>query len=106
MSRSTHRSVRESALYSQQIKEFGETKLLDEALEGVVWALSTKPEYFEPIPGTTLRFVRTIEFERENTGLMPLKIWFRILDDNAVELLSVTADSYEFESDKELTAKT
>ena len=99
MSRSTHRSITESPLYSEQLKEFGEIRHFDEALEGVMWALSTNPEYFEPIPGTTLRFVRTIEFERDGLKLIPLKIWFRIIDENKVELLSISQDWFEYEDD-------
>lgn len=98
MSRSSHRTLKESNLYSEQLREFGNLKFLDEALEGVVWALSTNPEYFQPILNTTLRFVRTIEFEREGFRLIPLKIWFKILDNDHVLLLSITQDAFEYDA--------
>lgn len=72
---STNRSVRESELYYQQLQEFGDVRYLDEVLEALIWAISTKPEEFPVLPNTTLRRARTIEFERDNQTIIPLKIW-------------------------------
>lgn len=91
-----YRSIRETPLYSQQLSEFGDIKVLDEALEGVMWALARNAEHFPEIPNTNIRCIKTLEFERSNTLLLPLKIWFTIIDENTVLLLSISQDTIEY----------
>lgn len=94
-----NRNIEESPEYLEELEKYGEIKYLDEALSGVMWALSIKPEYFPEIPNTNIRFVRTIEFEREGYSVVPLKIWFTIIDETKVLLLFITPDTMEFDFD-------
>lgn len=60
---------------------------MDDALEGVRWTLATKADLYPIIPGCrSLRAIRTDEFSRI-TGVSPaLRVYFRIANDDLVEL--------------------
>lgn len=60
---------------------------MDAALDGVRWALATNADLYPIIPGRrSLRMIRTDEFFRD-TGFSPvLRIYFRIMSGDLVEL--------------------
>lgn len=60
---------------------------MDAALDGVRWVLANNADLFPVLPGcNSLRVVRTDEFARTG-GLSPaLRVYFRILSDDLVEL--------------------
>lgn len=93
----TLRSIEESPLYSQQVQAIGDVRHMDEALEGVIWALSKNAELFPELPNTNIRVIKTREFERKRFSVTPLKVWFTILNENTVRLLSITTISDEFD---------
>lgn len=60
---------------------------MDDALEGVYWALTTKAEIYPILPGCrTLRVIRTDSFPRTGGRSPALRIYFKIIDDTLVEL--------------------
>ena len=82
----------ETETFVQQAKEFGDDDAIQELIEGVLWAISKSPDRFPTIPGTKLQFVRTIEFDRGGSTFVPLKIWFKCIDDHQIEILSISQD--------------
>jgi hypothetical protein len=86
----TLRTIEESDLYSQQLDELGNIQYMDEALEGVVWALAKNAELFPEIPNSNIRCIKTREFVRKGFKIVPLKIWFTILSEDRILLLSIS----------------
>lgn len=87
---SKHRTITESALYTKQISQLGNVKDFDEALQGILWALSLNPGVFDQINGSaSIRIAKTTGYRRNNIDLPPLRILFCIEDDDHVELLAI-----------------
>ncbi len=84
----------ETPLFTQQLKEFGDSPAIKQLIDGVLWAISKGPERFPTIPSTKLQFVRTIEFSWGDS-LIPLKIWFTCIDEDQIEILSIGQDAIE-----------
>jgi hypothetical protein len=83
------REIVENHLYADQLGRLGDIERLDDALSGSVWAISNLAEEFPIVPGTTaLRVVKT-EKLKVRGGMVQLRIWFTILNENQVELLFV-----------------
>jgi hypothetical protein len=80
------RGIVESPQYSQERDAIGPSvERLDEALVGVLWALSHDPEHFELIPGTrNLHRVLTDPFP----DVPALRIWYSF-DQQQVTLHSI-----------------
>ena len=78
-----NRTLVETDDFTNQLHELGDLERLDDALTGVYWALSTKPEVYDPVH-RDIRVLKT-----DPLGELPaLSIRFRIRDDT-VELLHV-----------------
>lgn len=78
-----NRTVIESDVFKDQLRGLGVPVRVDDALMGVYWALSTKPEVYDPI----VRDVRLLKVSPLG-GLPALTVRFRI-DGDTVELLHV-----------------
>jgi hypothetical protein len=60
---------------------------VDDALEAVRWTLATRAELYPILPGCrALRAIRTDEFSRTTGNTPALRVYFRILTDDLVEL--------------------
>lgn len=60
---------------------------MDEALEGIFWTLSTNADIYPVLPGCrSIRAIRTDHFARPFGYLPVLRIYFRIISDDLVEL--------------------
>ena len=80
------RGILESDDYSEQCKTFGVTiKRLDEVLQIATWAISRDAEAHELVEGTPLR----VRFIEPYPGVPRLRIFFRIVDDNNVEMMGI-----------------
>lgn len=80
----------ESELFTWQLEEIASHRYVDEALIGFWSAVCTNPEAFPIVPGRReLRLAKTGAYTRDGIEVPPLRLWFRILDENSVELLSV-----------------
>ncbi len=74
---------------------------MDEALNGVAWALATNPEQGLRIPNSNLWLIKTIGHEIEGHYIAPLYIWYSIPDRTKVELLAITkAPLSEYEEEE------
>ena len=77
----------ESKNYLNELGKIGDYKRLDDALTGVIWALSNNPKVYGVVEGMKdVRLLKTDSF-----GDLPkLMIWFRIDEvDGRVELLMI-----------------
>lgn len=75
-----HRTIRESALFTESLAALGDMQRADDAMSGVVWALSRKPEAYDPV-FQDVRLLKT-----DPLGDMPaLSVRFKIVDANTVE---------------------
>lgn len=81
----------EDPLFTEQLQHLGDIKVLDDALSGLMWALSTKPFVYPILPGThKLRVAKTHICQREDIIIPALRIWFIIKEEEeTVQLLSI-----------------
>ena len=79
-----NRTIIESENFTNQLQELGNLARLDDALTGVCWALSTKPEVYDKV----FRDIRLLK--TDPLGELPaLSVRFKIRDKDSVELLHV-----------------
>jgi hypothetical protein len=86
------REVIEAATYRDQIGRIGGHQYFDIVVETLIWGIATNAEAFDPLPGfPELRMAMgSHPFERH-----PIKILFRIVDDERLELLWIELESTE-----------
>lgn len=93
MGRLVIRTVWESAEFTKQCEVLGGAYRLDDALRGFNWILSTQPELYPVLPGLkTTRLVTTDSFIGLAGTSPRLRVYFRILNDNDVEMLWIEED--------------
>lgn len=92
------RQLIESLSYTDGLAALGDTRVIDDALTALIWALSIKPEAFPVVPGMAdIRLAKTDP--QMGTPIPRIRIWFRIDEDGQhVHLEHVEFDTYEFES--------
>ena len=82
MARPTQRTIVESDLFRASKETLPVTcERLDEILDGILWVLRRRPEFFPNIPGTTLYRAKTEQFP----DLPVFIVWFRF-NENTVTL--------------------
>lgn len=82
------RNLRESASFTEAVEILGGAEVIDEALEPLVLAIAARPETFDIIPGfQSLRMAKTDPIAYGDFDIPPLRLTFRIVDDENVELL-------------------
>jgi hypothetical protein len=74
-----------------------DAKRLDAQLRGAEWAIATKPEAFDLVPGTILRILKTDPWP----DAPPLRIYFSIDDDTTctlrwIEIVEGPAEGEDF----------
>lgn len=69
----THRTIVESKLYAESKAGLPVTcERLDEILNGILWVLARKPDFFPRVPGTIIHRAKTEKFP----NLPVFRIWF------------------------------
>ncbi len=82
--------LRESPEFSEACKKIGDIKCVDEALGILSHAISKKPETFDLVPEfKSLRLAKTDKYQRNGIIVPPLRLTFRIADDNIIDLLYI-----------------
>jgi hypothetical protein len=80
------RTLIEGPGFEAQLAVLGGTEFADRVLSGITWGIATYAEAFDLVPGfQDLRIAKTDEFEDANLTIVPLRIYFKIL--NADEVL-------------------
>ena len=84
-----HRLI-EDALFTEQVAKIADIPRAREALEGIKWAISLKPEDF-PVLETTerLRLVKSEKLASKNGSFVRLNVWFAMKDPHTIELLEL-----------------
>jgi hypothetical protein len=90
---SVKRELSEHPNFRQQCAEIAgqynaDEHQIDDVLNGLVWAMSTNAEGFRKVPGLDMR----VGFAFGRHPIPALKVYFRIVDENSVELLWVEED--------------
>lgn len=71
------RQLVESLNFTACLAELGDTRVIDAALTGLTWALSTNPEAFPIVPGMAdIRLAKTDPLA--GTPVPRIRVWFRI----------------------------
>lgn len=87
------RTVIETSRFSKQCEALGGAYRIDQALNAVYWILSTHPEIYSVLQGLkSTRLVTTDRFETPEGAVPRLRIYFRILYEDEVELLWIEED--------------
>jgi hypothetical protein len=86
-------TLRESDLYAWQLFKLGPTERMDDALSGLVWAIARLADDFPIVPGTErLRVAESTRFLHQDGTPLRVRIWFVVVWESEVELLSVEAE--------------
>jgi hypothetical protein len=90
------RTLVESPQYSEQLAGFGNAlggvSRIDDALRGVTYALSRRPEVYDVLPGfRELRWAPTDRFEGPEGVVPELTVLFTIPNEHEVHLLWIEA---------------
>lgn len=86
-------TLRESDLYAWQVSKLGPTERMDDVLSGLIWAIARLADDFPIVPGTQrLRVAESTRFLREDGTPLRVRIWFVVVSESEVELLSVEAE--------------
>jgi hypothetical protein len=80
----TGRTIAYGPAFEQEIERLGiNYQRLDEALTGIEWAMSNKPDAFPQVYGSKLRMAKT----RRVPHVPALRVWFTLFDDNTVTIV-------------------
>jgi hypothetical protein len=81
------RTLVEHPGFTKQLATLGDVRFADRILSGVTWGISTFAEEFDLVPGYhELRIAKTDEFDSTEGSTVPLRIYFKILNDREVLL--------------------
>lgn len=87
------RTIVETKRFSKQCEALGGAYRIDQALDAVYWILSIRPEDYPVLPGLkSTRLVTTDRFETLEAATPRLRVYFRILYEDEVELLWIEED--------------
>lgn len=88
-----YRTLIESEEFSEQCRAFGGTYRIEQALAAVTWVLSARPEAYPVISGLkTTRLVTTDRFTDSEGTIPRLRVYFKVLNEDEVELLWIEED--------------
>lgn len=93
-------TLRESKEFGEQAKKITDIKYVDEALLGLTAAIvrNSSPDVFPLIPGfKNIQIAKTNSYTRGGVSVPPLRLWFRKIDDDIIELLAI--EPYEKQTD-------
>lgn len=94
-----HCTLRNSKLFDEQALKIADIRHIDEALLILTFAIARNSEAFPTIPGfENIRIAKTDPYSREGVSVPSLRLWFRRIDENTVELLAI--EPYEKQNDE------
>jgi hypothetical protein len=87
----------ESEDYRDQREKYGQAKDIDEALRGVLWSITIRPDVWPVVPGfkkIRIAYTDPIAAFRVRGRQRPgVRVWFEIRDSDTVDLLYLDLDS-------------
>ena len=82
------RTLEADDAYTEQLSKLGNLPFVEEVLRGITNGIASCAEAFDLVPGyTQLRIAKTDDFDTVAGSLPPLRMYFRILDNNRVRLM-------------------
>lgn len=94
-----HCTLRSSKLFDEQAAKIADIRHIDEALLILTFAIARNAEPFPIVPGfENVRIAKTDPYSREGVSVPSLRLWFRRIDENIIELLAI--EPYEKQNDE------
>lgn len=85
------RNLTQSDAFTRTLAELPEIPALNSVLTGIAWAVTTKPEVFSHIPGSSVvRFVKSEIVKTADGSEVRIRVWFKATATDA-ELLRIEA---------------
>jgi len=83
-------TLRETDLFQAQSIQICEMRYIDEALSILTFLISKNPDEFDDIPGySPIKMAKSDVFTKDGITVPRLRIWFRVIDKNIIELMAV-----------------
>jgi len=84
------RTLLESKAYQKQAEKIAKIEHIDEALRILCNSIAFSPEVFEFVPGFEgIQLAKTDLYTRNDVEVPALRVWFKQLNDDEIELLSI-----------------
>lgn len=84
------RTLIESDVYQKQAKKIADIKFIDEAVRILCNSIAFSPEVFAFVTGfEKIQLAKTDTYLRSGVEVPALRLWFRQLNDNEIELLAI-----------------
>ena len=91
-------TLRESRVFKEQAKKIADIRYIDEALLILTEAIARNPDAFSLVSGfKNIKIAKTKPYTRGGASVPPLRLWFKKIDNNIVELLAI--EPYEEQTD-------
>ena len=91
-------TLRESESFEELAKQIADIRHIDAALNVLTNSIARNPEAFPVVPGRdNIRMAKTDAYERDGANVPPLRVWFRRISPDMVELLGI--EPYERDTD-------
>ena len=86
--------LRHNASFDEQLENLGNIKDVDAALNILTYAIARNAKQFPFVPGfDKIQLAKSEPYERGGISVPPLRVWFRQLNDDLIELLGI--ETYE-----------
>ncbi len=84
------RTLIESDAYQKQSERIANIKFIDEAVRILCNSIAFSPEVFAFVTGfEKIQLAKTDAYSRSGVDIPALRLWFRQLNDNEIELLAI-----------------
>lgn len=88
------RTIVEDHVCRQQLDHLRRSPRVAAALRGLIWGIAENPEQFDLVPQfEPIRIAKTDPFGSRDSAVPQIRLWFRIRDEETVDLLCVEATS-------------
>lgn len=91
-------TLRESKSFEAQAKKIADIRHIDAALNALTNAIARNPDAFPFVQGFgKIQLAKSDPYQREGVSVQPLRVWFRKISPDVVELLGI--EPYEKDTD-------
>ena len=88
------RTIVEDNVCRQQLDRLRDNPRVAAALRGLIWGIAENPEQFDLVPKfEPIRIAKTDPFGSGDSAVPQIRLWFRIRDEDTVDLLCIEATS-------------
>lgn len=88
------RTIVEDNVCRQQLDRLRGNPRVAAALRGLIWGIAENPEQFDLVPEfEPIRIAKTDPFGSRDSAVPQIRLWFRIRDEDTVDLLCIETTS-------------